>query len=82
MLSPKFETWFKEGILKPNYHYILIKDDFSDLEDVFNYFSGRPDKCEEIKRNANQYVEIFKDNCKRLNLSRIFVQKYCKLNIN
>ena len=32
MPRPKFETWFKEGTLKPNYHYIEIKDDYTDIE--------------------------------------------------
>ena len=33
MPKPKFETWFMEGILVADQHYILIKDDYSDLEE-------------------------------------------------
>ena len=29
MPKPKYESWFMEGKLIPNYHYILIKDDYS-----------------------------------------------------
>ena len=33
MPKPKYETWFMEGKLKGNVHYIEIKDDYSDLEE-------------------------------------------------
>ena len=29
MPRPKYETWFMEGTLIPNYHYVLINDDYS-----------------------------------------------------
>ncbi|GIR91542.1 MAG: hypothetical protein CM15mP92_0060 [Halieaceae bacterium] len=38
MPKPKYESWFMEGKLIPNYHYILIKDDYSDLEEKLNYY--------------------------------------------
>ena len=34
----KYESWFMEGKLIPNHHYILIKDDYSDLEEKLNYY--------------------------------------------
>jgi len=37
MPRPKYETWFMEGNLVPNHHYILIKDDYSDLEERLKY---------------------------------------------
>ena len=78
MPRPKFETWFKEGTLKPNHHYIEIKDDFSDLEEVFNYFLKRPNECSAIVGNANKYTEKFKDKLTNLILSRMVVSKYYK----
>ena len=38
MPAPKYETWFMEGTLIPDYHYIQIKDDYSDLEERMEYF--------------------------------------------
>ena len=29
----KFETWFMEGRLEPNKHFVLLKDDYSDIEE-------------------------------------------------
>lgn len=78
MPRPKFETWYMEGTLIPNYHYIEIKDDFSDLEEVFYYFLKRPIECSTIVRNANKYTERFKDNSSNLILSRMVVSKYHK----
>ena len=31
MPKPKYETWFMEGKLIPNHHYVLIEDDYSNL---------------------------------------------------
>ena len=39
MPRPTCETWFMEGTLIPNYHYIEIKPDFSDLEERLNYYN-------------------------------------------
>ena len=33
MPKPKYESWFMEGKLIPDYHYVLIKDDYSDFEE-------------------------------------------------
>ena len=33
MPKPKFESWFMEGKLIPDHHYIQIKEDYSDLEE-------------------------------------------------
>ena len=43
MPRPKYETWFMEGCLIPNYHYIEIKDDFSDLIEKVNYYEQHPE---------------------------------------
>ena len=36
MHKPKITSWFMEDKLISNYHYIEIKDDFSDLIDKYN----------------------------------------------
>ena len=77
MPRPKFETWFMEGTLIPNFHYIEIKEDYSDLEEKLNYYMWHLQEAEEIIKNANEYVEQFK-NKKRENLiSLLVLEKYC-----
>lgn len=48
MPKPKFETWFMEGALIPNHHYVLIKDDFSDLEEQLDYYTNHYDESDHI----------------------------------
>ena len=61
MPRPTCETWFMEGRLIPNYHYVEIKPDSSDLEERLNYYIAHPQEAEEIIRHAHEYVEQFKD---------------------
>ena len=65
MPKPKYETWFMEGLLLADVHYIVIKDDYSDLEQRLNYYIKNQDKALQIIENANAYVQQFKDTGKR-----------------
>jgi len=78
MPKPKFETWFMEGTLIPNYHYIEIKDDFSDLEEVLKYYILNPNKAQEIVKNANEYVSQFKNKEREKLISLLVLEKYFK----
>ena len=62
MTQPKFETWFMEGQLIPNHHYVLIKDDYSDLEEKINYYSTFTLEAKTIIHNANMYISQFKNS--------------------
>ena len=62
MARPKFETWFMEGTLIPDYHYVLVKDDFSDLEEKINYYIDNADEAENIISNAKSYVNRFNNS--------------------
>ena len=77
--QPTCETWFMEGTLIPNYHYIEIKPDFSDLESRLQYYIEHIDEAQEIIKHANEYVKQFK-NRKRENLiSLLVLEKYFKV---
>ncbi|ANW96841.1 hypothetical protein AXE80_11355 [Wenyingzhuangia fucanilytica] len=60
-VSPKlkYETWFMEGTLIPDVHFICIKDDYSDLEEKLNYYIENPNEALAIIKNANNYVQQF-----------------------
>ena len=61
MTRPTCETWFMEGKLIPDYHYIEIKDDLSDLEEKLNYYIAHPAEAEQIVEHAHEYVsQIFR----------------------
>ena len=76
MPRPEFETWFMEGRLIPNYHYIEIKPDFSDLEERIAYYTAHPDEAIEISRHANEYVSQFFDKKREKLISLLVLQKY------
>ena len=61
MPRPKYETWYMEGTLIPDYHFIEIKEDYSDLEDKLNYFNRRPEEAKAIIRNAHEYAAGFRN---------------------
>lgn len=76
MPEPKYETWFMEGTLIPNHHYVLIRDDYSDLEERMDYYTSHPDEARKIIDNAHQYVEQFKNKDREDLLNLLVLQKY------
>ena len=61
MTKPKYFTWLMEDKLVPDYHYILLKDDFSDLRKKLDWMRKYPEKVEAVIKNANNYMNMFRD---------------------
>ncbi|MFC3023143.1 glycosyl transferase family 90 [Vibrio zhugei] len=83
-MSPKlrYETWFMEGKLIANVHYVEIKDDFSDLIEKMDYYNAHPEEAERIINNAHQWVEQFKNPHEERLLSYLVADKYFYLSQN
>ena len=79
MPKPKFETWFMEGILQPNIHYVQIKDDYSNLEEQFLKYLNAPDECLKIISNANIHADKYRSKHTRLMLARMVCSKLFNL---
>jgi len=79
MTKPKYETWFMEGSLIPNYHYILLEDDYSNLKEKIDYYSKNIDKALEIIKNANNYIKQFQNKEQEDAISLLVLDKYFKL---
>lgn len=79
MPKPYYETWFMEGTLKPNYHYIEVKSDFSDLEEKMDYYTAHPEEAQAIINHAHEYVEQFKDKKREDIISLMVLEKYFSL---
>ena len=45
-----------EGTLIPNYHYVLLKDDYSDIQEKMDYYNNHPEEALRIIKNANEYA--------------------------
>jgi len=76
MPRPNYETWFMEGRLIPDYHYIEIKPDFSDLKQKLDYYSARPDEAMAIISHAHDYVAQFRDSHREFLISLAVMKKY------
>lgn len=79
MPRPTCETWFMEGTLIPNYHYIEIKPDFSDLEERLNHYIQHPNEAESIIKHAHEYVNQFKDKKREDIISLLVLDKYFRM---
>ena len=76
MPRPEIESWFMENKLIPEKHYIEIKEDYSDLESKIKYYIKNPEKCKRIIKNANDYVEQFKNKRREDLISLLVLEKY------
>lgn len=76
MTQPKYETWFMEGLLKADFHYVLLQEDYSDLEEKIEYYIKHPEKAKEIIKNAHHHVEQFLDPKTEAFLSLKVLEKY------
>ncbi len=83
-VSPRLtqETWFMEGTLKPDYHYIEVKEDFSDLEERLGYYIAHPAEAEAIIGHAHEYVEQFFDRERERLISLLVLKKYFEITNN
>ena len=79
MPRPNYETWFMEGKLIPNYHYIEVKEDFSDLEAKLDYYSSHIVEAEAIIAHAHEWVEQFMDKEREEVIALLVLQKYFKI---
>ena len=76
MPRPKFETWFMEGKLVADYHYIEIASDFSDLEEKLTYYLNHPAKAQAIIEHAHEYVNQFRNDKREAIISLLVLDKY------
>lgn len=76
MPKPTYETWFMEGKLRPNYHYIEIKPDYSDLEERIRYYIEHTDEAKQIIAHAHEYVSQFRDKNRENLIEMLVMKKY------
>src|SRR3712207_8514316 len=56
MPRPRYETWFMEGRLRADYHYIEIADDYSDLEAKLKYYIDHRSEEHTSELQSRQYL--------------------------
>lgn len=76
MPRPTCETWYMEGQLIPNYHYIEIASDYHDLIDRINYYEAHPEEAEAIIQHAHEWVAQFQNKKREDLISLMVLDKY------
>jgi hypothetical protein len=76
MPLPRYETWFMEATLIPDYHYVLIRDDFSDLQEKMKYYISHTDKALAVINNAHEYISQFRIKQREDLISLLVLKKY------
>ena len=79
MTKPRVTSWLMETTLIPNYHYILLKDDFSDLQDKLWWCSHHPSESNQIIRHANAFMSQFADKNIEFEIETRVLNKYFEL---
>jgi spore maturation protein CgeB len=68
-----------EGKLIPNYHYVKVKEDFSDLEERLQYYIDHPDEAEAIIQHAHEYIDQFRDKEREKLISLLVLKRYFEI---
>ena len=71
-------SWFMEDMLIPFEHFIPLNDDFSDLEEKFQWCMNNLDKCEQISKNATIYMNNFLDEENENHITNVVINRYLK----
>lgn len=61
MPKPKVSSWLMEDKLIDKFHYIQVKDDFTDLYEKFVWCERNQKECESIIQNAQTFMSNFDD---------------------
>lgn len=76
MRKPRFETWFMEGRLLPNVHYVLLQDDYSDIEEKMRYYLQHEEEALTMVKNAKEYIKQFQNSKSEALISLLVFKKY------
>ncbi|RAX55216.1 hypothetical protein CCY99_00520 [Helicobacter sp. 16-1353] len=76
--KPKFETWFMEGKLKGDFHYIEIDENYENVFDKLEFYAKNTDLANKIRLNANAYCKQFFDKNREQIIALLVLEKYFK----
>lgn len=72
----KMETWYMEGTLKPNEHFICIDENYKNLEEKIQYFLEHESEAQEIIANAKEFRNQFSNTNVENLISILVLKKY------
>jgi hypothetical protein len=78
MPKPTIESWIMESKLIPWYHYVPVKNDFTDLEEIYKWCINNSKKCEKIALNGKEYINQFLDEKNEEEITNELLKRYFK----
>lgn len=75
----RYETWFMEGQLVPDVHYVGVEPDLDDLDEKINWYETHPEALERVVKAAHAWVDQFRDWRRQEAIARAVVLKYAQL---
>jgi hypothetical protein len=79
MAKPRCTSWLMETTLMPDFHYVLLKDDFSDLYEKLEWCIKNQDRCKEIVENANDFMMQFADSEQEQQIEHQVINRYFEI---
>lgn len=76
MPKARIESWYMEGSLIPDYHYIEVRADYSDVIEKIQYYIDHPAEAKAIIAHAHEYVDQFRNHRRELMIERMVADKY------
>ena len=76
MAKPTCVSWAMEDTLIPFVHYLPVKDDYSDLEEIFQWGLAHETECIAITQAANEFIEKFLNEDNEQEIHRRILQRY------
>ena len=76
MTKPTICSWAMEDQLEPFVHYLPLKDDFSNLEEIYQWAINNEDACIVIANNATRFIEMFLDIRRELLIECEVMRRY------
>lgn len=72
----KMETWYMEGTLKPNEHFICTDENYKNLEEKLQYYLDHENEAKEIIANAKEFRNQFSNRNVENLISILVLKKY------
>ena len=76
MARPTATSWLMERLLIPGYHYVLLDDDFNNLEERIGWCEAHQAEAKQIAENARAFMGQFADKRTELLIESEVIRQY------
>ena len=78
MPKPTVSSWLMEDMLIAGIHYVEIMNNYSDLEEKYNWCLNNLDECNRIADNGKKYIQQFLNIDNEKEITKRIIDIYCK----